>query len=97
MFAFCSDLIWRGWYDIVEMYFGPVGHTHNGRDSTHFVHNQIASNNAVVTLAELFRGFYNAWTSDRTRPQPIIVETQYDFKEYYSGHLREVSYYSTSQ
>jgi hypothetical protein len=96
IFAFCSHLIWLGWYDEIEMYFGPVGHTHNGNDGIHFIHNQIAGNNNAVTLAEFFRGFYNAWDSDRTRPQPIILDTQYDFEEMYRPHMQQISYYSRS-
>src|SRR5438309_9445527 len=64
------------------MYFGPVGHTANGNDAVHSVQNQIAGNFDSITLADLFRSFYFAWTCDRTRPQPIILDTQYDWVQH---------------
>jgi hypothetical protein len=96
LFAWCTELVWRGWYDEVELYYGPVGHTHNGNDAVHFVHNQIAGNFDSVTLAELFRCFYYAWTSPQTRPQPIILDTLYDWVHHYTEHIQEISYYSRS-
>ena len=71
---FCSELVARGWYDEVEMLFGPVGHTHNGNDAVHYIHNQIAGNHVSVTPAELFNNYKNAWLNVRKRPQPIIVD-----------------------
>jgi hypothetical protein len=97
LFAFCCELIWRGWYDEIEMYFGPVGHTSNGNDSVHFVHNQIAGNANSVTLAEFLKAFYYAWSSDRTRPQPIILDTQYDWEEHYREHIQEASHFNRSR
>jgi hypothetical protein len=96
IFAFCCELIWTGWFDTVEMYFGPVGHTHNGNDGDHFVHNQIAGNKDSVTLAEFFKGFYNSWAKDTTRPEPLILDTQYNWEQHYREHIQEVSYYSRS-
>jgi hypothetical protein len=32
VFAFCSELVMRGWFHTVELFYGPVGHTHNGND-----------------------------------------------------------------
>ena len=69
LFAFCSELVMRG--------FGPVGHTHNGNDAVHYIHNQIAGNFVSITPAELFNNYDSAWKSERTRPTPIINELQY--------------------
>lgn len=33
--AFASELVMRGWFEEVQMLFGPVGHTHNGNDAVH--------------------------------------------------------------
>ena len=57
LFAFANELIARGWFEEVEILFGPVGHTHNGNDAVHFVHNQIAGNFVSITPAELFNNF----------------------------------------
>ena len=91
MFAFCSELVARKWYDEVEMLFGPVGHTHNGNDAVHYIHNQIAGNFASVTPCELFNAFPSAWHNEVTRPQPIIVETQYAWKLRYQPNINNVS------
>ena len=57
VFAFCTELVLRGWFDTVEFFSGPVGHTHNGNDAVHYTHNQIAGNQVSVTLAEFFAAF----------------------------------------
>ena len=83
LFQFCSELILRKWFDEIELLFGPVGHTHNGNDAVHYIHNQIAGNYCSITPAELFINYKHAWHSERTRPQPVIMETQYDWCERY--------------
>jgi hypothetical protein len=50
--AFASHLVMRGWYDEVEILFGPVGHTHNGIDAVHKIHNQGLGRYFCATLAE---------------------------------------------
>ena len=60
---FCTELVMRGWYDEIEMLFGPVGHTHNGNDAVHFVHNNIAGNQVSITPAELFDNYRYAWSN----------------------------------
>jgi hypothetical protein len=91
LFALCTELIARKWYDEVEILFGPVGHTHNGNDAVHFIHNQIAGNFVSITPAELFHNYCHAWHSEATRPQPIIMETQFAWKERYARMLNRVS------
>ena len=68
VFAFMAELVMRGWYDEIEMLFGPVGHTHNGNDAVHFVHNNIAGNYVSITPAELFLNFRYAWHDEVVRP-----------------------------
>jgi len=73
IFAFCSELVVRGWFREIEMMFGPVGHTHNGNDAYHYCHNQLVGNHEAVTLNESLAHFDRAWHSDRTRPLPLIL------------------------
>ena len=87
----CSELLLRKWFDEIELLFGPVGHTHNGNDAVHYIHNQIAGNYNSVTPAELFHNYQYAWHTERTRPQPIIVETQYAWSERYKPFVNNVS------
>ena len=42
--CFASELVMRGWFEEIIFEFGPVGHTHNGRDAVHHIHNRIAGN-----------------------------------------------------
>ena len=37
--AFFVDMVSRGWLDEVELLFGEPGHTHNGGDAVHKIHN----------------------------------------------------------
>ena len=91
MFAFCSELILRGWFDVIYLYYGPVGHTHNGNDAVHYIHNQIAGNQISVTLAEFFVNFGYAWITDRTRPQPVILDVVYDWEDHYREFIKTMN------
>lgn len=42
----------RGWYDEVLLLYGPVGHTHNGIDADHKIHNQDLGAYTAGTLGE---------------------------------------------
>lgn len=90
VFAFMAELVMRGWYDEVEMLFGPVGHTHNGNDAVHYVHNNLAGNYVSITPAELFHNYKYAWHNTTTRPQPVIMECQLDWQNHYLPYLRGV-------
>ena len=94
LFQFLSELVHRNWFDQIELYFGPVGHTHNGCDGVHFVHNQICGNYVSITPAELFRNYEYAWHDDHCRPQPIIVETQFEWVERYKNYGRVISHFT---
>ena len=85
IFAFLSELVLRGWFSEIEMLFGPVGHTHNGNDAVHHVHNNIAGNLTSVVPAILFHNYKYAW-KEEARPQPIIMECQYAWGERYKAH-----------
>lgn len=78
------------WFDTVELLFGPVGHTHNGNDSVHHCHNNIAGNFDSITLPEFLRQFQYAWINDRTRPIPVFFEDIYDWEAFFSEYLNAV-------
>ena len=92
LMAFLSLLIYMKEFDCVELYFGPVGHTHNGGDVNHGVHNNIVGDHESVALPEFFQAYRAGWRNDKTRPQPIIVDVQYDWDGYFLGNIRPVSY-----
>ena len=90
LLAFCSHLIHIGWFDEIELLYGPVGHTHGGNDTNHNVHNNICANFNSVTLPEFLNTFQLAWTNPEVRPQPVVVESVYDWNAYYEKHINHV-------
>ena len=90
--AFLSMLIYLNLFDKIELYFGPVGHTYNGRDATHNIHNNLVGNFESISLPEFFNKFYSSWTREQSRPQPIVVDVQYDWDRHFSHSLRPLSY-----
>lgn len=97
VFAFISELVLRGWFTKVELYYGPVGHTHNGNDAVHYIHNQIAGNQVSITLAEFFMAFDVSWKNEHTRPQPIILDVVYDWEQYYDDHLHRIKNFTKTR
>jgi hypothetical protein len=79
LFAFLSELVMRGWFDEIQLLYGPVGHTHNGNDAVHFVHNNIAGNFTSLTPAHLFHNFTYAWQGEK-RPQPVLQRFTVSFR-----------------
>ena len=49
---FLTEIVGRGLYDEVQMLFGPVGHTHNGVDANHNIHNTHVGGQVSGTLGE---------------------------------------------
>ena len=97
VFAWCTCLVLAGWFDEVELLFGPVGHTHNGNDSVHYVHNHCAGNFNSVTLAEYLNTFVFAWEEDDTRPQPVLLDVLYDWDSYFKKHINKVQGFTNTR
>lgn len=91
LLCFLSQIIYMKWFETIELLFGPVGHTHNGNDSVHNCHNNIAGDFNSVTLADFLSIFPQAWADDKARPQGVFVESLLDWEKYYAAHIREVS------
>lgn len=89
--CFLSHLIYWKWFTTIELYFGPVGHTHNGNDSVHHCHNNIAGDFHSITLPEFLSVFPLAWSNLDARPQPVFFEHIYDWETYYSGCFSALS------
>jgi hypothetical protein len=80
---FCSR------YDEIYLYYGPVGHTHNGVDSVHHVHNESACNFTLGTPADLANAFHHTW-ADVARPGFYVLEQQLGWSKFYDHHLVKV-------
>ena len=91
LFGFFSMLILEGWYDEIEVYFGPVGHTHNGGDAQHHIHNVILGNFVSATFIHFVSKYIYAWREELTRPTPCVLDVQYDWDEYLAPCLRKVA------
>lgn len=46
------------WYTEVQLLWGPVGHTHNGIDACHRIHNQVCSVHRCHPLVVLQKKFW---------------------------------------
>lgn len=79
-----SELVLQNWYDAIEWIFGPVGHTHNGGDQQHQIHNEVCGNLTSPTLAHFVAQFPQAWREPSTRPTASILDVQYDWVKYFA-------------
>ena len=91
LFAYCSDLVSRGWYDVVELIYGPTGHTHNGGDQQHQIHNEVLGNFTSLTMPHLLARYPQAWRQVHTRPTPCILDVQYDWDGYYAPFINKIA------
>ena len=95
VFQFASELVWRDWYDKIDFEFGPTGHTHNGCDAVHFIHNVCANRNGGHTLGEFVRKWDMAWHSADKKPTACVLDAQYDFDARYSEMPRLMGFTKT--
>ena len=65
--------------------YGPVGHTHNGNDAVHAIHNRVAGNFTSLTLGEFQTHFQHSWRKESNIPTAVVQEVQFDFKRRYAG------------
>jgi hypothetical protein len=65
--------------------FGPTGHTHNGNDAVHAIHNNVAGNFTSLTLGAFQTHFAHSWRNDNNIPTAVIQEVQFDWKGRYKG------------
>lgn len=82
-YDFLCELVWRGWFDEVQMLFGPVGHTHNGVDAQHNIHNTNVGLQVAGTLGEWASRFPQIFTTHA--PVPKYLKVVYDFRARYQG------------
>ena len=61
----------------------------------HWVHNNVAGNQVSITPGELFENYRVAWHTDRTRPQPVIMEAQFAWTARYKYLRNRISGFTT--
>ena len=80
---FASELVWRGWYDIIDVEYGPVGHTHNGSDAVHKIHNVVCGSFVSLTLGQFIDTFDYGFLADGTKPAACVLDVQYNWRKRY--------------
>ena len=89
LFAYCADLVENKWFDEIELLFGPVGHTHNGVDATHKIHNQNVASNFSGDLGHFVYNYSGGFNINR--PDASILQRTLDWTKYYKDSLRPIS------
>ena len=95
LFMYCTDLVNHGWFDEVILLFGPVGHTHNGVDASHKVHNQNVANHVAGDVGHFVRNYVKGYKGTRSEgdmmPNASILAKTLDWNKYYTPCMRRVS------
>jgi hypothetical protein len=89
--AFASHLIAKGWYDEIQILYGPVGHTHNGIDAAHKIHNQGLGRYFSSTLVEWVNKYPQAWRNTPRIPKPAICDIQLDWTGLYTPVIDKIA------
>jgi hypothetical protein len=96
VFMFATQLVMLGWYDEVYVEFGPPGHTHNGTDAVHRIHNTVAGNFTSLTLGQFQQTWKHSWRKDFSVPAAVINDAHLDFDKYYAPYMQEISGFTKS-
>jgi hypothetical protein len=92
LFAYLTDLVENKWYDEVELVFGPVGHTHNGVDACHKIHNQNVGGCASGDIGHFVQNFPKGYSGELCkRPQASFLERTVDWIKYYEPCVRKIA------
>ncbi|KAL3682625.1 hypothetical protein R1sor_000647 [Riccia sorocarpa] len=83
--AFCSELVIRGVFEIVEVNFLLVGHTHEDVDALFSKVSARTINKDVITLPALMA---EVWDSEAMHPVPMLLEEVADYKTYANECLK---------
>ena len=92
LFAYVTDLVENKWFDEVELIFGPVGHTHNGVDACHKIHNQNVGDCASGDIGHFVHNYPKGYSGQHTvRPQASFLSRCVDWSKYYVPCVRKIA------
>ena len=97
LFAYCTDLVENKWFDEIELLFGPVGHTHNGVDAAHKIHNQNVASSFSGDLGHFVQNFPKGFKNKETMPAATLLQKTLDWTKYYKDHLRPIKGFTKSK
>ena len=95
--TFFVDMVHHKWFDSVELLFGEPGHTHNGSDAVHKIHNVDVGNCTSGDLGHFVSQYVKAWHSEADRPHASVLDVMYDWKAYYNVYMRKMAGFTTSK
>lgn len=87
LLAFCTELVAKGWFDDIELLFGEVGHTHNGIDANHKIHNNGVADHWAGDLGHFVANYRYGWVNESRRPQASVLDVVFDWKGRYSNKI----------
>ena len=91
IYAYVCHLVALGWYDTVDLLFGPVGHTHNGVDAVHHVHNDKLGDMESACLGHYVQNYASVWHTKVSRPDASVLDHVLDWTAYYKDYKRPLS------
>ena len=91
LFSYCTDLVTKKWFDEVHLLFGPVGHTHNGVDAVHKIHNQNVGSFFAGDLGHFVSHYEKIFSEDKGVPGANLVVRTLNWSEYYKPVLNPLS------
>jgi hypothetical protein len=101
LLAYCTDLVDNGWFDEIILLFGPVGHTHNGVDATHKIHNvNVAcyiSGDLGHFVQNYIKGFSGLTSTASQRPTASILAETLDWTAYYNPVIRRIAGFTNTK
>ena len=95
--VFFVDMVQHGWFDSVELLFGEPGHTHNGSDAVHKIHNVDVGNCTSGDLGHFISQYAKAWHSTADRPNASVLDVIYDWQSYYTVYIRKMAGFTVSK
>ena len=75
---------------MVEFFYGPPGHTHNGGDQQHQIYNEVLGNFTSTTFVDFLARYPQAWRQEHSRPTPAVLDVQYNWDAYYKPFMRKI-------
>jgi len=101
LLAYCTDLVNNGWFDEIHLLFGPVGHTHNGVDASHKIHNQdvgaYVSGDLGQFVQNYVKGFNGTNSGGNQHPRASILGKTLNWTAYYAPVLRRIKGFTKSK
>ena len=98
LFAYITDLVENKWFDEVELLFGPVGHTHNGVDACHKIHNQNVGGCASADIGHFVHNYPKGYSGQDSRiPEASFLSRAADWNKYYEPCLRKIAGFTKSK